>query len=308
MSFFQIFTRRKLYIHLGVLALLVVVIFWGVFKVLDHYTRHGDVYLVPKLEGVTLEQTKEKNYDEFFEFVITDSVYSNKFGPGAIVMQKPSPNSKVKKGRKIYITIVASGKEKVDMPNLVDLSLRQALVELKSSGLGVESLKYVPDLARNAVLAQLYHGDTILPGDKVGKGEDITLILGKGTREYRIRVPLLIGKDLEDAKDALNERSLNLGQVIYLDQDTTDALVYKQFPGALYNQQLPSGEKVKVWMKSGKDFDVNNQIQELKNDSLEINWDNSVLFNMEIDTLESDSLNQLMLEMELDSLDLEEDF
>ncbi|MFA8449996.1 MAG: PASTA domain-containing protein [Bacteroidales bacterium] len=293
MSIFQVITNKKFYIHLASLIVLIFLIFFGVLKGLDKYTRHGDVYLVPSLKGLTFEDIKDKGYEDFFDFVVTDSIYSKEFKPGAIVMQKPSPDSKVKKGRKIYVTVVAFGQEKVKMPNLVDLSLRQALVELKSTGLKVKQLDYVPNFAGNAVLAQLYMGDTIQPNQDITKGEAVTLIVGQGTTVKRIKVPLLVGKSLEQATEELHERSLNLGDVVYLDPDTIDAIVYKQYPGALYQQQLYAGGTVKLWLKSNKEFDVKSQIEELKHDSTEINWNNNFFMENPTDStlnLNSDSL------------------
>lgn len=285
MRFFQIFKDKRFYIHIGIILVLIGILFIGTFRILDNYTRHGDVYFLPQLEGMTIEQADEKGYTKAFEFVITDSVYSKTLPAGAIVMQKPFANSKVKKGRKVYVTVVASGKEKVKMPNLVDLSLRQAIVELDMAGLKIKQLDYVPDIARNAVLAQLYLGDTIAPDEQISKGEAITLVLGEGTRMRKVKVPLLIGQTLEAASDNLHELTLNVGNVIYLDGDTLNAVVYKQYPGALHNQQKNPGTAVDLWMKSGGDFDVNTHLDELINDSLELDLHPSYDFSLEADSL-----------------------
>ncbi|MFA8301217.1 MAG: PASTA domain-containing protein [Hyphomicrobiales bacterium] len=245
-----------------------ILLFFGIFKVLDVYTRHGDVYLVPNLTDLTLEEAEEKGYTEFFDFVVTDSVYSRNRPAQSIVMQSPSPDAKVKKGRKIYVTIVASGPEKVAMPNLVDLSLRQALVQLDAAGLTVKKLDYVPDFAKNAVLEQYYNGEKIAPGDEIIKGEPITLVLGEGTTLVRVRVPLVVGMDAKEAMNTINQSSLNVGTKIYLDGDTLNAKVYKQSP--MKNGRLYLGDNVRLWFKSSKNFNFDKYIEKFENDSINV--------------------------------------
>jgi len=70
----------------------------------------------------------------------------------------------------------------IAMPNLVDLSLRQATALLQSKGLFVGSVTYRPGYFQNAVLDQLYRGQHISPGDRVRKGAIINLIVS-GTKQ-----------------------------------------------------------------------------------------------------------------------------
>jgi len=106
------------------------------------------------------------------------------------VLQNPMPGSKVKQGRHVYLTIVAQTPELVLMPNLKNLSLRQALVTLESNELFVGELEYVQYFARNAVVDQLVGDEPIEPDTELRKGTTVNLVVGKG--DFTAMVPMPI--------------------------------------------------------------------------------------------------------------------
>jgi len=140
---------------------LTIIIFLGVMKSLDYYTQHGKVYLVPDFYGKTVDQLIENHYEEYFDLLVIDSVFDRNNEKGAILMQNPKAGSKVKQGRHIYLTVVAQQPEKTIMPNLKNLSLRQAIVTLEMNKLKVGRLNYVDYFARNAVIDQTINDEII---------------------------------------------------------------------------------------------------------------------------------------------------
>ena len=68
----------------------------------------------------------------------------------------------------------------VAVPNMIDLSLRQATALLESRGLSVGTITYRPDRFHNVVLDQTYRGLRIAPGEKVRKGSYINLVVSRG--------------------------------------------------------------------------------------------------------------------------------
>jgi eukaryotic-like serine/threonine-protein kinase len=93
--------------------------------------------------------------------------------------QNPNFNEMVKKGRKVYLTVASNQPPKVKMPQLQDVSLRQAEIMLKAKGLELGTVIYKPSPYENAVLEQLYNGRTIASGTDINMGEVITLVVGK---------------------------------------------------------------------------------------------------------------------------------
>ena len=94
-----------------------------------------------------------------------------------IYSQNPIAGSKVKKGRRILITINAINPQMVEMPSLVGFSLRQAYTELTSKGLSIGSLIYIEDIATNNVLEQRYNGQPVAPKTLLESESDIDLLL-----------------------------------------------------------------------------------------------------------------------------------
>lgn len=268
MGFFYFLGQKKFYLQLLIAFVLTLVIFWGVFKFLAVFTRHGEVYLVPNFSGQTLQELNQKDFNRYFDLMVIDSVYDVRHAPGSIVMQNPLPGSKVKKGRHVYLTIVAKTREMVEMPNLRNLSLRQALVLLEGKGLDVKNLQYVDYFAKNAVVDQLLNGEPVETNTKIPKGTAIGLVVGKGSHPTPVPLPFLIGKKMKAAHGALHYSSLNVGQEYFLDgNDTTHARVYKMEPSFYTHSLLDMGSPVDIWYRSDENFDFKDYIRQMLADS-----------------------------------------
>lgn len=264
MGFFYFLKKRKFYLHVLIAIFLTIFLIWGVLQSLAWYTRHGEVYLVPDFKGKTVKELIQQHYDQYFTLNVIDSMYDQKQAPGSIIMQNPLPGSQVKQGRNIYLTVVAKRPEMVSMPNLKNLSLRQALVTLDEKGLSVKTLNYVDYFAKNAVIDQYVDSMQIEPGTKIQKGTFITLIVGKGNNPSQIPLPFIIGKKLSAAHYALHMASLNVGKEYFLDGgDTAHARVYKTDPAELSNSLMNAGDSITIWYRSDENFDFKSYIKQL---------------------------------------------
>ena len=143
MSFLGFLLKKKFYLHLGLSIVLTIILFFIVIQFLKIYTNHGDTYVLPDFSGKSLADIEAENYDKLYEFIVIDSIFDNNNPKGSIVIQNPPPGSIVKEYRKVYVTLVAYSTEKVEMPDLIDLSLRQAVNSLRSKGLKVNKLYLV---------------------------------------------------------------------------------------------------------------------------------------------------------------------
>jgi beta-lactam-binding protein with PASTA domain len=196
------------------------------------------------------------DYDVTYEII--DSVYDNNLPKGSVVLQDPAAGSKVKDGRKIYLTVVALKQEMVEMPDLLDLTLRQATAMLETYGLIVGKLKYVPDIALNAVLQQKFKGNKIEEGALIEKGSKIDLVLGQGEDNEKVEIPDVYGMKQGEAIRALKANSLNVGNEIFEDgPDTTVSRAYKLKPGI--RNVVTMGTSVDIYYKSEKKHDFTNK-------------------------------------------------
>ncbi len=286
MGFFYFLGRKKFYLHFLIAIVVAIVLLWAVLMSLDVFTRHGDVYIVPDFKGKTIPQLVGDNYNEFFDLQVIDSIYDEKNEKGTVIIQNPLPGAKVKQGRNVYLTIVAETPENVLMPNLKNLSLRQALVTLEANDLPVGRLNYVEYFARNAIVEQQINNEPIETGTVIAKGTPIDLEVGKGKVEAKVPLPLLIAMTPEQAKRALHFASLNIGREYYLDdKDPEHARVYKTKPEALTKDMLSLGQKVQVWYRSDEQFDFESYLNQFKQDTVAIDTDMKQFRIIENDTL-----------------------
>jgi len=246
----EFFTSRIFLVNLAVALLFVVAVFGVTYKYLDSYTHHGESISVPDLRGLKAERLQTFLTDKHLRYSVVDSIFELDKPPGTVVEQDPAPDSKVKEDRTIYLTVNASLPPKVKMPDLMDVSYRQAEAILSTFGLKVGSLIYKPDLARNAVLGQRYKGSEIRPGTEIPKGSVIDLVLGDGLGNTRVPVPNLVGRTRGEALFVLKGSSLNAG-TLYFDhgvKDSANAKVYKQFPEPSDSATINEGEAVDLYL------------------------------------------------------------
>ncbi len=268
--FLGFLVSKRFFINLGIAVVLIMILIFIAIKLLDVYTEHGEEVKLPDFKGMIVMQFDSTGFGDDFDFFVIDSVYDKSKPGGTVVMQLPLSGSKVKKGRSVYLTVVAMTPELVYMPDLKDLTLRQAVNVLESSKLKVGKLRYVPSFDKNAVLEQMFEGDTIFPGDTLVKGSVIDLEVGSGDRTYEIPVPFLIGKTREEAIYSINTASFNLGHEIYLDSiiDEEHSKAYMQDPR--WDTELPyyPGDSIHIWYRSDDSVNFELYLQTFLPDSL----------------------------------------
>ena len=254
--------EKKFYINLLIILALCGVLLWITFRLLDKYTRHDKVYTMPDFVGQDFQQVKH-DYHKDFNFILIDSVYPKGQQPGSIYQQDPLPGSKIKKGRNVYAIIVAVTPEKTIMPNLKNLSLREAIGRLESSGLDVERLDYETYSYKNNVIDQYYDGQPIKEGTELVKGSKIVLKVGFGQDRMRAKVPNLIGKPASETKRLLNLLGLNLGKEVFEDNDSIQYMCVKRMSPGPSSGSVIAGTAIDVWYHSNRTMDFKKEMNEL---------------------------------------------
>jgi len=224
-----------------------------IMQILKLYTRHNHNLSVPDFTGLSLDDAAQVARKRNLRLVVFDSVFLADFEKGTVVEQHPRASFMVKKYRKIFLTMNAMNPEKIAMPNLVDLTFRQARDKIESFGLKLGRISYEPDMGQNMVLAQRMNGRNLVPGDSVVKGAKIDLVLGKGLSDEQAAVPNLVGLTLEEANLRASERFLSIGaavhdQSIVTTEDEINAIIFKQKPESGAGMYLPMGSDIAVWI------------------------------------------------------------
>ena len=228
---------------IGGVSLIIFFLFYIYFPI---KTNHGDTITVPNLIGMELKDIDEFLSDRDLRYeILDDSSYSSEYPPYSILQQNPSENEKVKENRKIYLTLNSSIPPKIKMPKIINGSVKNAQLILKSYDLKLGEITYVPDMARNAVLKMFIEGDSVSENDLVLKGSIVDLEVGNGLGNQIFETPDLINLDLEEAKFTIIGSGLRLGNIIYQDS-------------GYYNNKIldEEGNEIfeKVWVNPGKVF------------------------------------------------------
>ncbi|PLW92001.1 MAG: penicillin-binding protein [Marinilabiliales bacterium] len=233
--------------HLGLIILSFGVLLWLTLQFLNLYTFHGQSIEVPDFTGYTVQEVENMEESKHYRFEVVDSVYDNTKIPGSIVSQLPLPGSNVKKGRQVYITIIALLPEKTTLPNLIDFSERQAIALLETHGLKVGRLEYVPDIGQTVLRAK-YNGKVIPWGTEINKGEKIDLVIGRGRGDADTYIPNVMGELRRDAIRKINDAGLNVGAEIFAHpDDTVNVYVTRQNPPYREDAEIGLGETIDLW-------------------------------------------------------------
>jgi len=251
-DFFRFLISKVFLINLAISIVVVVVVIWGTFAFLDIYTRHGETVTVPNFMGFKIVELDKFVEGKQVSYVINDSIYDLEKEKGTVVEQHPHAESQVKEDRIIYLTVNAKLPETVALPNLTDVTLRQAIARLETYGLKVGKLNYKPNQCVNCVLGLQFEGKDVESGFRIEKGSVIDLILGRGESGELVHVPWLVGLTKEEAEMLLKAKSLNIGVEIYEEnietvEDSIAARIYKQAPAYYREAMINLGKSIDLY-------------------------------------------------------------
>ncbi len=243
-------TRRDLLIHIGIIFCLSAIILLSFFFIyLPWRTNHGESITVPELKGMKADELAAFLQEHDLRYEVQDSDYVSNMPPLSVKDQYPRAGSKVKQGRKIYVTVIARNPPMVPMPNLIDMSYRSAQTTLQSFGLEATEPVYKPNLCMNCVLAQQLNGKDIPAGTRIPKGTKITVVVGNGAGNEEFKVPNLLGLPLEEAKTVISGAGLELGSILSDTESSAPAgTVTRQNPPAVEGNKIRMGELVDIWV------------------------------------------------------------
>ncbi len=245
--------RKTFAFNLVVVLLLCATLYMLFFASLRWITRHGEEVAIPGECGKNASRAMADLKNAGFD-VYLDSTYDPKLQPFMVLSQMPDSGSIVKKGRTVFLTINKAVAPGTPMPNLVSLSFRSAEMILRNNKLFLGDTTMKPDIAKGAVLAQLYNGKEVKPGDVVPQGSRISLVIGDGLGITELSVPDVIGYSVDEGVNNLTGNGLQY--VLITDgaiTDTATAVIYNQSPKAINEVGAPTrmkqGDVISVYVK-----------------------------------------------------------
>jgi eukaryotic-like serine/threonine-protein kinase len=253
MSFKEFIISRVFLKQLGIAAVLITIMIFVVLKALQNYTNHGVSYPVPDFSGMTEQEAFEAAKNKNVIVEIADSVYSNEAPPGVVVDQIPNAGFKVKENRVVFLTLNSTMPEQVALPQLTNISFRQALVWAENSGLKIGQITYQPSEFNDLVLKVQIGAKEIYPGELLYKGATIDLIIGRIHGNTEVPLPDLTGLTRDEARNYLMNFMLNMGVILYdasviTQNDSINARVWRQIPSPDMTRNVYTGSSVDIWV------------------------------------------------------------
>ena len=142
------FILKNFLIAIGI----IVVLSWIALFGIDFYTHHGESEVIPDLRGSYVEEAEIILAKKGLYPMVIDSVYVRGKKLGTIIDQIPPANSTVKSNRPIYLIINSRSVRQVTLPEINDVSYRQADAMLQSLGLSVSNVEYAPSEYKDLVI------------------------------------------------------------------------------------------------------------------------------------------------------------
>jgi beta-lactam-binding protein with PASTA domain len=240
---------------LGLVLLLILSVGLFFWVYLPLFTQHGEALTVPSVRGMALTEAEPFLRARDMRVEVADSSFSPEYPPMTVLSQRPAAGSQVKKGRMIYLTVNARRPPTVKVPNVLDISLKNAEQQLQSYGFRLGDIVYVPHPHSGRVLG-MRHDSTDISADMLSKGfflpknTPIHLQVGDGIGEAAVKLPNLVGMPMDEAEIYLLGLGLHLSKLHWMPASKAPiGQVLQQKPGA--GAMLPRNQGVEIWV-SGK--------------------------------------------------------
>lgn len=188
-NFLNFLKSKTFLIQLGLAVVATIVVVMVALQWLKSTTNHGEFVEVPDFSKMSVMEMRKTVEDAGLRYQILDSSnYNPDYPRFSILDQNPPAGNKVKANRKIYLTVNPSGYKKVSVPDIIQVTQRNATSMLRAVGLEVERVTYIDELGKDMVYNMKFKGKYVKPGDKLPKTSKIELICGNGTIPGSARV------------------------------------------------------------------------------------------------------------------------
>lgn len=165
------------------MAVVVLLVCFGVKYGLDVYTHHGEDITVPDLQKMDYKKACDLMAQRGLQIVVNDSGYNKRLPADCVLAQTPRPGLKVKTGHVIYVTVNSALSPAFAIPDVIDnSSVREATAKLMSMGFKLLDPEYVTG-EKDWVYGITCRGRRVHAGDIVSVETPIRLVVGSGTFE-----------------------------------------------------------------------------------------------------------------------------
>ena len=203
------------------------------YFILPNYVGYNNEHYLPDVRGEYLEKaTYQLRSLRFYTKPILIP-YSESHTPGTVIKMFPRAFTKVKEGRTIDLTI-AGKDEDIEIPDISNLSLRNAKLTLTKLGLGIDTIIYEYD---NVISDGYISFQLPRKGQTVKSSTNMTLGVSRGAPPDYYIIPDIVNYSLTRARKSIINEGLRVGEITYEFQPDL-------IPNTVIEQNMTAGMRV----------------------------------------------------------------
>ncbi len=200
---------------------------------------------VPDVVGKNYIEAQDIINEAGFVFQIAGERPHDTMARGQVIEQSPLGGEQAKKGRVVYC-LISKGQNLTRVPEVRGMTQIQAVVEIQNAGVQLGNIR---EVASDTVAKGLVISQNPYPGLDVPRDSFVDLEISKGAEPVTAIVPDVIGKMQDEAVRLIEERILDMGNVVLMeDANAPEGQVLSQSPEP--GQEVPLRTKVTLIVAS----------------------------------------------------------
>lgn len=224
--------KKAKIVNILLAALLVIIVSAGAYMAYLKYFVVEDV-VIPKIVGEQFDKAKGMLEKVNLHIEIESEENSDK-PAGEILNSFPKEGTKAKENTTVAV-IVSAGQKMIKVPNVINYDITVAEDVLRNNHLKVEyTHRYSDTVQKDQVIEQ-----NPLPDTEVIEDTVVNIVISDGPETKWTKVPLLIGRPLEEAEKLITDSKLILGAPINYGYNP------KYIDGIVIDQDLKAGGDVR---------------------------------------------------------------
>ncbi|MEE3467178.1 MAG: Stk1 family PASTA domain-containing Ser/Thr kinase [Eubacterium sp.] len=214
---------------------------------IDPATVPEGMILVPDVFNESLEDAQEILENAKLKYKI-EEVDNNEVQKGYAAGTDPESGTTVPEGSEVKL-LISKGPSKSGLISVLGETVEQATSDLEMAGYKVEvGSEVFSDTIEKGKVAET----TPKAGSQTEAGALITLHVSKGKEEKKVKIPSLLGKTREEAKELIESANLVLGKTTKAYSSSyEEGEICVQSPSA--NKEVPEGTKVNITVSKGEE-------------------------------------------------------
>ena len=203
------------------------------FAVMPRIVQHGVSVHVPAVVGMPLAVARRTCAAAGLQLVVDYRRHTTSLPPDHVVSQSPAPAASIKRGRGVRV-VLSLGEERILVPDLHGMSLRQAELALQNAQLVLGPVARV----RTGSGTGAVQVTSPRAGGEAATGDSVAVLILAGEAADAYLMPSLVGQELGDVRVLLESSGFRMGNVT--SRDVKDV-----FPGTVLEQSPSRGARIR---------------------------------------------------------------